>query len=326
MADNQTTDPEQPAENPSENASSRVEGEETIPQHDSSPPPEQERTDQPQQGPKWNLIFTKTKNPQVRANYISLGAGIVQVAILFATAIICYQTKRNVDLTERNIDSSSAVNRAFLDRATKSADAASAAANALIEWEHTGETNYQLAKEALTAQIDEFQTENRPYVLVKELITSKIDKMFIQQITIRFQNYGKVPAYIYSEICDGKVKNTVGVFTDFIYSPRILIEVNKVLTPGETTDIEIAVPHTQEEIQPIYNGTKAVYIYGELYFRDIVKHTIEKSIFCYRILPSGYYIPNRIHNDIVDLSDSAANVFLKEHPVAERPINLVPNK
>lgn len=179
---------------------------------------------------------------------------------------------------------------------------------------------YKLASNSLQAQVDAFQKENRPYILVKELITSTLDRMHMQQVTIRFQNFGKVPAYVFSEISQGKVSNTVDVLTDFNYSPRLLIEVNRILTPGETMDIPLGVPHSQEEVQPVYNGTKSTYIYGELYFRDIVKNKIEASSFCYRILASGYYVPNRVHNDIIDLSDSAVKALLKERPLAQRPI------
>ena len=78
--------------------------------------------------------------------YATVALAIITLFVLIYTIKTVNVAKDTLTTTQESIKSSDSTNRDFLERATQSANAATASANALLGWEHTGQTNYELSK------------------------------------------------------------------------------------------------------------------------------------------------------------------------------------
>jgi|GEM_PF-3671212 len=199
-----------------------------------------------------NIIIQRDKpddTQAVRANTIanrmfiaSIAGSIISLGVLVATFFIWKATQDSVQVAHDALadshtkDSTASVNekvaqgrqdstnRAFLNKASQSAEASTASANALLEWKDIGRENYELSRsvfdstvsankasiaisqKVLQAQIDalekaqkNFQTQNEPYLQIgaPTFDTPGVTKQF--SVSFEVQNLGNYPAKIVAE-------------------------------------------------------------------------------------------------------------------------------
>jgi hypothetical protein len=169
-----------------------------------------------------------------------------------------------------------------------------------------------VAADSLTRE--QFEVENRAYILPYDLKADTLRPNGKQYIWFTFKNYGKLPSFILNQRARIIVDTTSENYTDIRYGQNESRRETHYFAPDAVWHINFENIPKPEEYNPIFKGTKSVYILGELLFVDLVNHKNEVSSFCFRVTPNGAFIANASHNDIYELSDSAFKVYFTLHP------------